>query len=48
MRVEHDLVGDEVTAGLVGGDLAACGRVGPGFGSQQVTGGDVPHSEPGC
>jgi hypothetical protein len=47
-RVEHDLIGNEITAGLVGGDLAAGDRACPGCGSQQVTGGDVPHAAPGC
>ena len=47
-RVEHDLVGNEIAAGLVGRDLAACGRAGLGFGSQQVTGGDVPYPPLGC
>jgi hypothetical protein len=46
-HVEHDLVGDEITAGLTGRDLAAGGRVGPGFGAQQVTRGDVPGAGPG-
>ena len=43
-HVEHDLVGDEITADLVGRDLAAKRAPGAGFGPQQVTGGDVPHA----
>ena len=46
-HVEHDPVGDEITAGLAGRDLAAAPGTGLGFGPQQVTGGDVPHAEPG-
>ena len=46
-HVEHDLVGDEITAGLVGRDLAAQRPPGSGFGPQQVTGGDVPAPGPG-
>ena len=38
----------EITAGLVGGDLAAGGRVGLSFGSQRATCGDVPEAGPGC
>ena len=41
-HVEHDMVGDEITAGLVGRDLVAQRPPGLGFGPQQVTGGDVP------
>ena len=46
-HVEHDLVGDQITAGLAGRDLAAKPAPGAGFGPQQVTGGDVPHAGPG-
>ena len=46
-HVEHDLVGDQITAGLVGRDLVAQPAPGLGFGPQQVTGGDVPHPVPG-
>ena len=46
-HVEHDLVGDQITAGLVGRDLAAERAPGAGFGPQQVTGGDVPGAGPG-
>jgi len=41
-HVEHDLVGNEITAGLMGGDLAAERALGLGLRPQQVTGGDVP------
>ena len=46
-HVEHDLIGDEITAGLAGRDLAAKPASGLGLGPQQVTGGDVPHAGPG-
>jgi hypothetical protein len=46
-HVEHDLVGDEVTAGLVGRDLTAEPVPGQGLGAQQVAGRDVPDAGPG-
>ena len=46
-HVEHDLVGDEIAAGLIGRDLAAKLAGGAGFGPQQVTHGDVPGTGPG-
>ena len=46
-HVEHDLVGDQVTAALAGGDLAAERAVPAGLRAQQVTGGDVPGAGPG-
>ena len=46
-HVEHDLVGDEITASLVGRDLAPERAFSLGFGAQQVAGGDVPHAGPG-
>jgi len=46
-HVEHDLVGDEIAAGLIGRDLAAKLAGGAGFGPQQVTRGDVPGAGPG-
>jgi len=47
-RAEHDLIGDEITAALVGRDLAATPAPSVAFGPQQVACGDVPHPEPGC
>ena len=46
-QAEHDLIGDEIAPRLAGRDLAAARGAGLGFGPQQVTGGDVPHAEPG-
>ena len=46
-HIEHDLVGHEIAAGLVGSNLAAQRSPGAGFGPQQVTGGDVPGAGPG-
>ncbi len=47
-HVEHDLVGDEIAAGLLGRDLAAQRTGSRGLRPQQITRGDVPHTEPGC
>ena len=46
-HVDDDLVRDQVAAKLAGRDLAAEPAAGPGFGPQQVTGGDVPGTGPG-
>ena len=47
-HVQHDLIGNEVTAGLTGRDLAAMQAASPGLGPQQVTGGNVPGAGPHC
>jgi hypothetical protein len=40
-HAEHDLVGDQITAGLIDGDLAGQAAAGLGLGPQQLSGGDV-------
>ena len=45
--IEHDLVRDQVAAGLVGRDLVAQPSPGAHDGAQQVTGGDVPNAGAG-
>src|SRR5215469_8111077 len=45
-HVEYDLVRDEIAPFLVGRDLTAARSGAPGFGPEQVTGGDVRYAEP--